>query len=81
MDHSGNDNRGNGMKLQADTINGIYMVQDLADFNAPLVVTGDQFINCLSDLADGDELAADLSFSQVRAILRQGYSIQRNGKA
>jgi len=69
------------MKLQADTINGIYMVAHLDDYNAPPVVTGQVFIDSLPDLADGDELAADLSFRHVRTILRKGYAIQRRGNA
>lgn len=69
------------MKLQADTINGIYMVAHLDDYNAPPVVTGQYFIDSLPDLADSDELAADLTFHQVRVILRYGYSIHRRGKA
>jgi hypothetical protein len=68
------------MKLQADTITGIYIVQDLADYNAPSIVTGEVFIRCLSDLADGDEMAAELSFRQVRTIFRHGYAIQRRWK-
>jgi hypothetical protein len=69
------------MKVQADTNNGIYTVKNLDDYNAPPIVTGDVFINCLFDLADGDEMAADLSFAQVRTILRQGYEIHRGGNA
>jgi hypothetical protein len=80
MDNSGNHHGGNRMKLQVDTINGIYVVQDLADYNAPSIVTGDVFINCLFDMADGDEMAADLSFRQVRTIFRHGYAIQRRWK-
>ena len=68
------------MKVQADTINGIYMVKNLDDLNGPEIVTGDVFINCLFDMADGDEMAADLSFRQVRTIFRHGYAIQRRWK-
>jgi hypothetical protein len=68
------------MKVQADTINGIYVVNNLDDYNSPEVVTGDVFIRCLFDMADGDEMAAELSFRQVRTIFRQGYAIQRRWK-
>jgi hypothetical protein len=66
------------MKVQADTINGIYMVGELTDFNAPEIVPGDVFIRSLCDLAEGEELAAELSFRHMRTILRYGYAIKRN---
>lgn len=64
------------MKVQVDINNGIYEVSNLADFNAPEIVPGDIFVRSLRDLADGEEMAAELSFRHIRQILRDGYAIK-----
>lgn len=66
------------MKVQVDTIKGIYMVDALTDYNAPPIVSGADFIEALPTLKGGEEMAACLSFGQVRMILREGYAIRRN---